>query len=367
MISKESKSSVFYAIVSLLFSVVLFFNVNGNNNLTASLTSTPEAYEETVTNVPVHPVYDSSEYYIHGYEPTVKVKLRSANRIQLNSEVNEDTRGFRVVADLSNLEEGTHEVKLRINKLSSAVTATVDPGTITVTIEKKVSKTFKVEPVVSTANLEDGFQLESATVSPKEVTITTGDKTAELINRVVATVDPEKVTSKDFEETVAVQALDEKGNSLSILSDPVEVNVKVSLTAPEKTVGLYVTQQGRIPSGVSGYTFTLAQQTAVLQGPLSQIDLIDSIAIPVDISGINQTTTRTIDIPVEDGLGLTPAKVSVEITPTLIQSSSESSGASETVPSQQEESAQSTTEESSTTQSTTTENSQTNESGNDDN
>ncbi|WP_122646920.1 CdaR family protein [Enterococcus mediterraneensis] len=371
MSSKESKGSVLYAVLALLFSLVLFFNVNGNNNLTASLTSTPEAYEEDATNVPVHLIYESSKYYIHGYEPTVKVKLKSANRIQLNSEANEDTRSFRVIADLSNLSEGTHEVKLRVNGLSSAVTASVDPGTVTVTIEKKVTKTFEVEPVVSSANLEEGYQIEKVSVDPKEVDITTGDKTLELIDRVVATVDPEKVASKDVEETVDVQALDEKGNSLSIQAEPAKVDVQVGLTAPEKTVGLYAAQVGKLPSGVSGYTFSLSQLTAKLRGPLSDINNTNNIGIPVDITGIREATTKTVEIPVDDGHQIDPKTVSVHIVPIMIESDETtertentpastsqpaSSQESTSVADRSEESSQTTTQESQETQETTNDN-----------
>ena len=50
---------------------------------------------------------------------------------------------FRVTANLTGLGEGTHEVPLKIRNLSSAVKAKLEPDTITVTIEKKVTKRFE--------------------------------------------------------------------------------------------------------------------------------------------------------------------------------------------------------------------------------
>ncbi|MBT1022660.1 hypothetical protein KJW59_20230, partial [Enterococcus faecium] len=81
-------------------------------------------------------------------ENAVTVKLSSANRVQLNAEANEDTRMFRVTADITKLGEGTHEVPLKIQNLSSAVTAKIEPSTITVTVEKKVIKDFDVETLI---------------------------------------------------------------------------------------------------------------------------------------------------------------------------------------------------------------------------
>ena len=50
-------------------------------------------------------------------------------------ESNADTRNFQVVADLTKLPLGTSEVPLTVG-LSSAVTAEIEPKTVTVTIEK---------------------------------------------------------------------------------------------------------------------------------------------------------------------------------------------------------------------------------------
>lgn len=54
----------------------------------------------------------------------------------------------------------------------------------------------------------------------------------------------------------------------------------------------------------------------------------DSIAVPINVSGINHRTTRKIEIPVEEGLSIKPESVSVEITPVLQTSSSSSASTS---------------------------------------
>ena len=129
--------------------------------------------------------YDSKRYYIHGYENAVTVKLSSANRVQLNAEANEDTRMFRVTADITKLGEGTHEVPLKIQNLSSAVTAKIEPSTITVTVEKKVIKDFDVETLIPSTFTPSGYELDDTPLVLK-VSITTGDKTLAEIKRVVA-------------------------------------------------------------------------------------------------------------------------------------------------------------------------------------
>ncbi len=118
--------------------------------------------------MPIKISYDSKRYYIHGYENAVTVKLSSANRVQLNAEANEDTRMFRVTADITKLGEGTHEVPLKIQNLSSAVTAKIEPSTITVTVEKKVIKDFDVETLIPSTFTPSGYELDDTSVSPKK-------------------------------------------------------------------------------------------------------------------------------------------------------------------------------------------------------
>ena len=77
--------------------------------------------------------------------------------------------------------------------MSSGVTAEIEPKTITVTIEKKVTKTFTVEPVISGADLKEGYSIASLEADPQKVAITTGDRTLNDIDRVVAVIDPNEI------------------------------------------------------------------------------------------------------------------------------------------------------------------------------
>lgn len=324
MISKEKRTSILYGFVALLFSIILYFNANGQtmqNTLSGN-----ESYSQTASDVSIQLLYDTDKYYIHGYENTTTVKLASANRIQLMAEANEDTRTFRVTADLAHLGEGTHEVPLKIKNLSSAVTAKLQPETITVTIEKKVTKDFEVKAILATETTPSGYNLTETTVDPTKVTITTGDKTLAEIHQVVAKVNPSMITDDGVNSNVSVQALNSAGEPLSIVSDPVQVNVKSDAIKPKKTVSLYGIQQGTKGEGIKNYNFKFSELEAEVTGTTEQLAQIgDSIAVPIDISGITHRTTRTIQIPVEQGMSVSPKSVKVEITPVLESTTSDSS------------------------------------------
>ena len=116
-------------VVALFLAVTLFFTAwsgntqNKNNSSIASNTFT-----KTVESVPVDIKYDSDKYFISGYSYETEVYLTSINRVKLDSEINNDTRSFKVVADLSNLGEGTQTVPLKVTNLPSGVTDVAFPG-----------------------------------------------------------------------------------------------------------------------------------------------------------------------------------------------------------------------------------------------
>ncbi len=149
------------------------------------------------------------------------------------------------------------------------------------------------------------------------------------IKRVVADVDASMVTDDGINSEVPIQALNAAGEILSIISDPVQVTVKADAIKPSKTVRLYGTQQGTPAAGVESYDFSFSDLEAEVSGSSDLLASIgDSIAVPINVSGISHRTTRKIEIPVEEGLSIKPKSVSVEITPVMQTSSSSSASTS---------------------------------------
>ena len=314
MSKKDRRQNVFYGILALFFSLVLFFIASGSS-LQVNISGAVNAYEEEIDVVPIQTIYDTDDFFIQGFETTVNVTLSSRNRVQLNAEKNEETRSFRVVADLSDLDVGTHEVPLEVQNLSSSVTAEIDPTTVTVTIEKKVTKTFTVEPVVSTEDDSSSFAIASMVASPKEVTITTGEQTAADIDRVVAVVDPDDIPNDSGTMSAVIEAWDINKNPLAIVADPDTVDVAITMEAPTKDVELFVTQQGAIPNGISHYIYRMSSISAALTGPQNVLDQTAQVGVPVDISGITTETEQTVQIPAPEGTTIEPTEVTIQITP----------------------------------------------------
>lgn len=347
------KSNLPYLLISLVFSLILFFYVNSQN--VSQIFSSEATYEESLQNVPINVLYDSDKYFVHGFSSTVSVKLSSANRIQLNKEVDPDTRDFSVIADLTKLGEGTHEVRLKTKDLASSLTATIEPNKIPVTIEKKATKQFDVSPILSSATSNNGLRIGELSANPNNVEITTGEDTMETIDRVVASVDGSKLSADQNSVQAPVQALNASGEAVPIQSNPQNVTVNFEIQTPSKEVTLYPIQEGELPSTVESVKIDLNRTTATITGGQSALDQIDSIGIPVDVSQIQGTVKKFIDVPVSEDYQVTPKTVSAQVTPVFKKTQSTETNSTDQSSSSTSESTKDSTNNSSettTTQST---------------
>ncbi|GBD79920.1 putative uncharacterized protein [Tetragenococcus halophilus subsp. halophilus] len=332
MLKKKKKSNVVYGLLALFISLLLFFNANGSNFQNSIASS--ETFDETAHDVPITIDYDSDEYYIQGYEKTADVTLSGANRVQLNAEANEETRNFEVVADLTDLEEGTHDVPLEIENLSNSVDASAEPDTLTVTIEKKETKNFQIDTQDLEDKLQDGFELDNLAVSPQEVEVTSGEETMKDISRVVVSSDLETI-NENISDSFPLQAVDENGESLSASLSPQNVDLSMEVSAPDKEVSLEPSQTGEVAEGVTDYDFQLSENSATITGAQNLLDDVDSLEVPIDVTDITEPTTRNIDVQAPSQLTSNIDSVTVNITPVFEDSTTEESNGDESAPDNQ--------------------------------
>lgn len=313
----NGKSKMIMALFALLLTLILFTNANTTDQKNQQKPA--YNYEETVKQVPIVFEYNEKKYYIQGYEPNVDVKLSSANRVQLLAESNADTRTFKVVADLNELSPGTHEVKLKVENLKSGVKAKLSTNKSTVTIEKKITKEFAVKPILADEHQLDGVTLSSISSTPKSVVVTTGAQTMKEIAIVQALFTSSNPITQNITKTVKLEALNAKGEKLDVTFDKEEVEVHLAVNRVNKQVKLTPKQFGNLPSGVSGYQFHLNPETIMLSSNGGDLDKIDEITIPVDISGIAQTTTKVYNIPVDSAFYSLQSNVTIRIEPIYTQ------------------------------------------------
>ncbi|MEW4353476.1 CdaR family protein [Streptococcus pneumoniae] len=222
---------IWYIISSLFFAVVLFIYASSSNyqNNTNARQTKSETYTNTLPNVPIETRYDSDEYFISGLSTDVSVILTGSNRLTLASEMQESTRRFKVVADLTGKGEGVIEVPLKIENLPSGLTAMLNPDKISVKIGKKASKVVKVKFSYEPAQVASNMTIDSISLADKEVLVTSDEETLSRVDHVEALLPVNEVISGNYSATLPLQAVDENREILSSVVTPLETLVKVTV------------------------------------------------------------------------------------------------------------------------------------------
>ena len=221
---------IWYILSSIFFALILFVyatstNYQNNSNVRQNRS---ETYTNTITNVPIDVKYDSDEYFISGFSSEVSVSLTGSNRVTLASEMQESTRKFKIVADLTNVKIGISEVKLSINNLPRGLTATVNPDKITVKVGKRVSKSVSVQTTITESQVAQGIQISNISFGDSKVTVFSDEDYMERIDHVEAVLPESDVISGHYTAVATLKAVDSNGTVIPCVISPYETTVKIT-------------------------------------------------------------------------------------------------------------------------------------------
>ena len=149
-----------------------------------------------IENVPVEVYYDTENLVVTGIPENVDVTLKGAKSL-LTAAKNQ--RDFKVYVDLSdpNITLGKRTVTFKISDLNDKIVATVNPETVQVNIQEKVTKEFSVMPEYNHSYIEDGYIAEQPKVSPEMVTVTGAKETIDKIAYVKAFLDLDEMCKRN--------------------------------------------------------------------------------------------------------------------------------------------------------------------------
>ncbi len=314
---KFFNSQFWLVIVSIFLSLLLFLAATTSNytHVGSQVSGATETYTHTLTNVPIDIKYDSDKYFISGYSYETEVYLTSINRVKLDSEINNDTRSFKVVADLTGLGEGTQTVPLKVMNLPSGVTATASPNNISVTIGKKKTKTFNVQGKVDVSQLAPGFELKKVSTDVSEVEVTSDESIVDQIDHVVANLPENEVLNGNYSGRVALQAVSADGTILASAINPSKARLEVSVKKLTKTVPVRVKLTGKMNDKVSDISYNLNQDQVTISGSQAALDAVNEVVATVNVSNITKDTSLSVNLAA-DNVSVEPSVVTVQLTAT---------------------------------------------------
>ena len=160
----DKKGSV---IISLVLSIMICVVVNYEDISLKLFNDTRTTVD--LRNVAVEVQADTDKYDVAGVPSTVDVSLTGdATSIQ----VFRSKGSVQVVADLKKYSEGENIINLKVKNLPEKIEAVVDPATIDVTLSKKVTKSFTIQPELLVGSNQKVTDFETPTIDVMTVKIT---------------------------------------------------------------------------------------------------------------------------------------------------------------------------------------------------
>lgn len=325
----------FMKVVALLIALLLFDSVYDTNNDNRSINVPGDDGSAVIENVPLTAYYDTDNLVVSGLPETVAVTLDGPRSHLENAKAQ---RNFEVFVDLSDAEIGRQEVEVGIKDLSDKLEYIIDPSTVDVTIDEKVTEEFNVEAEFNNSLLEEGYKAEAALAEPSTVKITGAKNVIESIAYVKATVNTKGSITESFTETAAINVLDRNMNKLDVDVSPGEVEVSVDVKRLSKTVPIDIVETGSLPSGVELDSLKLSKTEATIFAPENVLNDVKTVRVEVDLSKLDKDQEIKLPVIISDGItSVDPKEVTVNANVTVKEQEAPEDSSSEEEESQVQE------------------------------
>lgn len=194
---------------------------------------------------------------------------------------------------MSDLTEGTHEVKLTTEAMPARVEVVLEPSSVVVTIKKKSIRRFTVGyDFVNRQQMDSIYDLSEPQLQQGEVLVRSDSDTLDKIAFVKALIKVDKDVKTDFETKANVVAYDADGNLMKVDIIPDTLKASVKVTKPSKDVPITLNPTGVIPNDKSIESYKLDKDHVTIYAKQSVLDSIDEI--PITIPASTLTSNRNL-------------------------------------------------------------------------
>ncbi|GGA49888.1 CdaR family protein [Psychrobacillus lasiicapitis] len=304
----------FLRIIALVLAILLFVSVKSDmekNNMNTTSTSV-----ETLHDVPVEVYYDDENSVVTGVPETVTVNIEGPSQQVFSTKVMKD---YKVFIDLREVTFGKHKVNFSTENFSDKLKVRIDPVSVDVVIEERVSQEFNVDLDMNESLLAENYIVKSYDMEPKKVVVTGAKSIIDSIGYVKATIVRDQGINKSFEQEASIRVLDADLNKLDVIVEPKTTQVKVNVEEYSKEVPIVLVPKGVPKEGVKINKLSTDVKNIRLYGPRTVLDKIGQLQVDVDVSKLENTSSFDLKLAVPDGvtrLSLDKIKITADVTPT---------------------------------------------------
>ncbi|EHB46469.1 MULTISPECIES: CdaR family protein [Paenibacillus] len=260
--------------------------------------------------------FDDGEYALTGIDKdrvTLEVRGKRSNITLFTDE-------YKVKLDLSNVKEpGTHTLPLTASVPNGVEVVSMDPSMVTVTVEKRVSKSVTVSIGTKGEPAKDYRAGTPVLIDPRQVTVTLPESRMEKLGQVKGNIELDGAKENITEKRVKLTAYDKEGVVMEdAVIEPSSVAAEVPIEPAFVTVPLELKYTGRLAEGLVLSKVDQKVKEVKLFGSKEALAGAETyIEAIVDLSEINKsgTTVLTADLTPPEGFEkIEPSSVEVEVT-----------------------------------------------------
>ena len=293
-IEKYITSKKALLVISLLIAFLAFYTLDKESSIMMN------NYAERIYGEPVNAIYNEEAYVIEGIPKSADVVLiGSKSNIFLAKQY--PTKGISV--DLRELGVGTHRVQLKYSQSFSFVDYKIDPSYITVVIHDKISGKREVNyEILHRESLDSKLDITDVTLSKTEVTIKGDEDTLTKVGYVKALIDLNNLVSpkagKVTLKNCNLVAYDDTGKVVDVEIIPESIEAELTLSSSSKTVPIKVMPKddSKPALGYAIESFTPSSSSIEIFGNEDSLAKIDNVPVYVDVNGISENKTYTVNI-----------------------------------------------------------------------
>lgn len=291
------KNNKINAVIAFVAAVVLWLYVVGqvDPTTTGRITGVPVVFagEEVLAEnelALVDPGNVTVDLTIKGDRSDVRKLVANSDRIS-------------VVADVSGLTKGTHEVTLDITVPNAVELQKASIDEITVEIDDLVTKDIAVEVSYDGA-FEVSQEAGNVKIDPESIAVTGAASTVQSIDHLSATVGVDELTEKTTVLTKSVTPVDANGNPVNhVKLETNEVRVTASIIA-SKTLPLKVETTGTPAAGFEIGEIN-APATVTVSGAPSVLADLTEVKATADVTDLEADATVTLVPDLPSGITVT--------------------------------------------------------------
>ena len=284
-------------IMSLIFAIITFYAIDKKH------ISLVDNSAEVLYNQKVNVNYNEALYVVEGVPDEVDVTLVGrkmdvylAKQYPLNG----------VTLDLTGYTPGNYSVGFKYEQAVSSVEYKVDPSSVNIRIYDKISVTKEISTdIIHKDELDSKLNIDSIVLDRDNVSVKGASHRLDEVASVKALVDINKM-SNIKEGTLTLQevpliAYDDEGNKLDVEIVPATVEATIKISSPRKEVPIKLDIKGELDT-VAIKSITPSVEKVTVFGSQEAVDAIEYLPVTVDINGLKENKTYSINLVKPTGI-----------------------------------------------------------------